>query len=76
MSVYKRGGIYWYDFWFKGQRYRQSTGLSNKTVALRAESICKAELAEGRAGIVNREICPAFADFVANAGHLAAPGGL
>ena len=66
MSVYKRGGIYWYDFWFKGQRYRQSTGLSNKTVALRAESICKAELAEGRAGIVNREICPAFADFVAN----------
>ena len=66
MSVYKRGGIYWYDFWFKGQRYRQSTGLGNKTVAFRAESICKAELAEGRAGIVNREICPAFADFVTN----------
>jgi len=64
MSVYKRGGVYWYEFWFRGQRYRQSTGLSNKTVALRAEAIHKAELAEGRAGIVSRGSCPTFEDFV------------
>ena len=50
MSVYKRGGIYWYEFWFQGQRHRESTKLSNKTAALRAEAIRKAELAEGRAG--------------------------
>ncbi|HEV2022157.1 MAG TPA: tyrosine-type recombinase/integrase [Terriglobales bacterium] len=64
MSVYKRGGVYWYDFWFQGQRYRQSTGLNNKTVALRAEAIRKAELAEGRAGIVKRRACPTFESFV------------
>jgi len=64
MSVYKRGGIYWYEFWFQGQRHRESTKLSNKTAALRAEAIRKAELAEGRAGIVRRGRCPAFEDFV------------
>jgi len=64
MSVYKRGGVYWYDFWFHGQRYRESTGLNNKTGALRAEAIRKAELAEGRAGIVRRKACPAFENFV------------
>ncbi len=66
MSVYKRGGVYWYDFWFQGQRHRQSTGLHNKTAALRAEAIRKAELAEGRAGIVKREPCPIFESFVRN----------
>ena len=60
MSVYKRGGVYWYDFWFRGQRLRQSTGLNNKTAAVRAEAIRRAELAEGRAGIVKRKTCPTF----------------
>lgn len=64
MSVYKRGGIYWYDFWFQGQRFRDSTGLSNKTAALRAEAIRRAELAEGRAGIVKRRTCPTFERFI------------
>lgn len=64
MSVYKRGGVYWYDFWFQGQRIRQSTGLANKTAALRAEAIRKAELAEGRAGIVRHKPCPTLEDFV------------
>ncbi len=66
MSVYKRGGVYWYDFWFRGQRLRQSTGLNNKTAALRAEAIRKAELAEGRAGIAKRKTCPIFESFVTN----------
>lgn len=64
MSVYKRGGVYWYDFVFRGQRIRESTGLTNKTAALRAEAIRKAELAEGRAGIVRRKACPTFEAFV------------
>ena len=66
MSVYKRGGVYWYDFWFEGQRYRASTKLNNKRVALRAEAIRKAALAEGRAGIVHRGPLPKFEDFVEN----------
>ena len=64
MSVYKRGGVYCYEFWFQGQRLRQSTGLNNKTAALRAEAIRKAELAEGKAGIVRRKACPSFQRFV------------
>ena len=63
MSVYKRGNVYCYEFWFRGQRYRQSTGLTNKTAALRAEAIRKAELAENRAGIVRRKHCPIFVNF-------------
>ena len=66
MSVYKRGGVYWYDFWFQGQRYRHSSGLTNKTAAGRAEAIRKAELAEGRAGIACRGPCPTFESFVKN----------
>ncbi len=64
MSVYKRGGIYWYDFWFQGQRHRGSTKLRNKTAADSAEAIRKAQLAEARAGIIRRKPCPAFEDFM------------
>ncbi len=66
MSVYKRGSVYWYDFWFRGSRYRESTGLTNKNAATDAESIRRAELAEGRAGIVHRGPVPKFEDFVKN----------
>jgi len=64
VSVYKRGGVYWYDFWFQGQRHRGSTKLRNKTAADSAEAIRKAQLAEARAGIMRRRPCPAFEDFV------------
>jgi integrase len=64
VSVYKRGGVYWYDFWFRGQRIRESTGLTNKTAAQQAEAIRKAGLAEGRVGIARREPCPKFEGFV------------
>ena len=66
MTVYKRGSVYWYEFYFHGQRIREPTGLTNKTAALRAESIRKAELAEGRAGIARQLPCPNFEDFVNN----------
>jgi len=66
LSVYKRGEVYWYDFWFHRQRIRESTGLTNKTAALRAEAIRKAELAEGRAGIARNLFCPTLEDFVKN----------
>jgi len=52
MSVYKRGTVYWYEFWFRGHRIRESTGLTNKVAAQQAEAIRKAGLAEGKAGIV------------------------
>jgi len=66
VSVYRRGKVCWYEFTFRGQRVRESTGLSNKTAAMRAEAIRKAELAEGRAGIVHRGPSPKFEAFVKN----------
>jgi integrase len=64
MSVFRRGGVYWYDFRFQGERFQESTGLRNKTAASRAEAIRKAELAEGRAGIRSRKATPIFEKFV------------
>ena len=66
MSVYRRGKVYWYEFTFRGQRIRESTGLGNRTAAIHAEAIHKAELAEGRAGIVRRGPSRKFEDFVNN----------
>ena len=66
MSVYRRGNVYWYEFWFRGQRIRESTGLTNKVAAQQAESIRKAGLAEGRAGIAGPRPIITFGDFVRN----------
>ena len=63
MGVYKRGGVYWFDFRFHGRRYRESTGLSNKTAALRAESIRRTDVIEGKARIAAPRV-PGFSDFV------------
>jgi site-specific recombinase XerD len=66
LSVYKRGTVYWYEFWFRGQRIRESSGLTNKVAAQQAESIRKAGLAEGRAGIAGPKPVVNFGDFVRN----------
>ncbi|MCI0721077.1 MAG: tyrosine-type recombinase/integrase [Acidobacteria bacterium] len=46
MSVYKRGGVYWMDFWFKGQRVQRSTRQGNERVAQRMESTYRDQLVE------------------------------
>jgi integrase len=53
MSVYrKKGSTVWtMDFQFQGQRIKESTGVHNKTVALRIERARRTELEEGRAGV-------------------------
>jgi integrase len=38
MSVYKRGGIYWYQFIVHGRRIRESAKTANRAAALRAEA--------------------------------------
>jgi PIN domain len=37
MSVYKRGGIYWYEFEFAGSRIRESAKTNSKRIAQEAE---------------------------------------
>jgi integrase len=47
MGVYKRGGVYWYEFEFQGQRIRESAKTSSKTIARDAERQRRRELELG-----------------------------
>jgi len=65
MRIYKRRGSrnYWYEFIFDGRRIQESSRLPNKIAAQRAAEIRRAQLAEGRAGIVRKKAAPLFRDF-------------
>jgi len=49
MGLYKRGGIWWYEFSFRGQRIRESAGTTSKTAAghIERERHRKLELSAG-----------------------------
>jgi integrase len=47
MSAYKRGGVYWYEFEFQGQRIRESAHTTSKTIAKQAEQQRRRELEIG-----------------------------
>ena len=65
MSVFKRGDspFYQYDFTFMGRRLWGSTKLTNRTAAERYENKMREKLAQSRAGILDPEPPPLFADF-------------
>jgi integrase len=46
MAVYKRGGVYWYNFNFAGKHYQESTKSKSKTLAKEAEKKRRRELEE------------------------------
>ena len=47
MSLFKRGKIWWYEFWFAGRRVQESTKATSKTLAKSAEQKRRRELEEG-----------------------------
>jgi len=47
MSLFKRGKVWWYEFWFAGRRIRESAKTGSKTVAKGAEQQRHRELEEG-----------------------------
>lgn len=47
MSVYRRGKIYWYKFWFANKLIRESAKTSSKTLAKEAEKKRRRELEAG-----------------------------
>jgi integrase len=61
MSVYKRGGTYWYKFLFQGQLIRESTKTNSKNVAREAERARRRDLELGFNRITKREALPLFA---------------
>ena len=60
MSIYRRGGVYWYEFEFQGQRIRESAKTSSKTIAREAERQRRRELELGINRIAKRERMPLF----------------
>src|SRR5262249_32221713 len=47
MALFKRGKVWWYEFWFAGRRIRESSKSGSKTVAKAAEQKRRRELEEG-----------------------------
>jgi integrase len=55
MSLYRRGEIWWYKFWFAGRLIRESAKTTAKTLAREAEKKRRRELEEGYNGITAHE---------------------
>jgi integrase len=51
MGVYQRGGKWWYEFQFLGQRIRESSNSTNKSVAQRIERERRRQLELGTGGV-------------------------
>ena len=63
-GFFKRGEIWWIDYADNsGRRIRESTKTSNKTEALKALSVRKAEVAQGKFSIEKSKPAPGFQKF-------------
>jgi hypothetical protein len=60
VSLYKRGDVWWYKFWFNGQLVRESSKSDSKTVAKDAERARRRELEQAFNRIPKRERMPLF----------------
>jgi hypothetical protein len=47
MSLFRRGNVWWYEFWFAGRRIQESSKSVSKTVANSAEQKRRRELEGG-----------------------------
>jgi hypothetical protein len=47
MSLFRRGDVWWYEFWFAGRRIQESSKSPSKTIARTAEQNRRRELEEG-----------------------------
>ena len=63
MAVYKRGKIYWYDFWFNGERYQASTKTRNLRTAEQIEAKAKTDLALGLYGLAPLKPAPSLTKY-------------
>jgi integrase len=60
MALYKRAGVYWYEFVYRRRRYRKSTGVKNQRTAGDIERAFRTALAKGEVGITERKAVPGF----------------
>ena len=66
MSIYKRGGVYWYKFMWLGKLVRESTKQGSDKVARNIESAHRTSLAKGEVGIRDKKPVPTMAEFIEN----------
>lgn len=62
MHLYKRGDFWWFQFIHDGKRYRQSSDSENKVEAGKRATKFRADIIDGKFGIVKRKLIPTFAD--------------
>ena len=63
MSLFRRGGVWWYDFQIRGVRVRETSGLTLKSEAARAEALRKAQLIHSNGNLQAEEPSPEFEEF-------------
>ena len=61
--IYKRGGVYWYGFMFKGERVQESTHQGNANRARDMEAKERSRRADGEGGMKRRQTIPTLARF-------------
>src|SRR5882672_10286212 len=66
MSLYKRGGIYWYKFMWQGKLIRESTKQGNDKIARNMESAHRTSLAKGEVGIRDKKPTVILSEFIEN----------
>jgi hypothetical protein len=47
MSLFRRGNVWWYEFWFAGRRIQESSKSASRTIAKAAEQKRRRELEQG-----------------------------
>jgi integrase len=63
MSVYKRGGVWWYKFKWQGLLIRESTKQGNDRVARQMEAAHRTSLAKGEVGLRDKKPVPTLDEF-------------
>jgi len=63
VSIYKRGGIYWYKFQWKGKLLRESSKQGNDKVARQMEAAHRTSLAKGEVGIREKKPTMTLSEF-------------
>src|SRR5580658_1184529 len=63
MALFKRGGVWWFEFVFNGQRVRESTKQANRRIAEQIESARRTQMVKGEVGIQDRKPVPTLKEF-------------
>jgi integrase len=66
VSIFKRGGVYWFNFIFNGKHIQRSTKQGNPNVARQMEAAYRTALAKGEVGIIERKRIPEFKEAMAD----------